>query len=147
MKRAICGLLVVTILLFMITAGAETSPTYKITPSVEKVTVTSLQSEYVSFTVTTSKRGSYSISYDIDDKTKCRASWGEWDGNTIPLKVKGYGAGETTITISIYDENDVKVEDSDYVLNIEVLPSVLNLTDGDEIYEVREIYIVSDNLI
>lgn len=139
MKKALCALLVLC-LAFMATAEAETSPTYVITPSVEKLTVTSLQSEYVTFSVVTSKRGSYSISYDIADKTKCRASWGEWDGNQIPLKVKGYGAGETTITISIYDENDVKVDDSDYVLNIEVLPSPLNLVNGDEVYEVREIY-------
>ncbi len=140
MKKVFCGLLMLC-LLFVAVVHAETELPYGIIAVSEKITVTALQSEYAYFAAYSSLNEACSISYSIADKSICRASWGDWDEGMIPLKIKGYASGETTITVSLVNANDEILEGSECIINVEVLPSELNMTHGDEVYEVREIYL------
>ena len=84
---------------------------------VDKTAVTVNAGETVAVTVTSTNPKCKSLSYDFEglgiNFVEC--SWGEFDGTSMPLYIKGYTAGTTRIKIIELDENDKIINDDVYI--------------------------------
>ena len=58
----------------------------------------------------------YTVWYEIDDTNIVNCTWGEWDGNTIPLTFEPISTGNTFVTVCIegYEGSAITLEVSAY---------------------------------
>lgn len=92
---------------------ASTVPLTSIPASKTGLTVTASQTSVTiakggqtTVTVTVSSQDFDSIAWAANDRSIISCSWGDWNGNTIPITIKGLSPGSTTLLIGLLDDKE-----------------------------------------